>query len=104
MLIPRVLTVEEQTVLSSLKVDEDKIHSIESSTREQSVSELWKMERTYRFTASSFQLITRRQKNYSAFAQSLMHPKPFSSKYVAHGINYEPIALQEYQQYMFKHP
>ena len=30
-----------------------------------------------------------------------MHPKPFSSKYVAHGMKYEPIALQEYQQYMF---
>ena len=30
-----------------------------------------------------------------------MHPKPFSSKYVAHGIKYEPIALQEYQKFMF---
>ncbi len=29
-----------------------------------------------------------------------MHPKPFSSKYVAHGIKYEPIALQEYQKFM----
>ena len=87
--------------MSSLKVDEEKIHNIESSTREQSASEHWKKERTYRFTASSFQLIARRQRNHSAFAQSLMHPKPFSSKYVAHGIKYEPIALQEYQQYMF---
>ena len=101
MVIPRVLTAGEQTVLSSLKVDEEKIHNIESSTREQSASEHWKKERTYRFTASSFQLIARRQRNHSAFAQSLMHPKPFSSKYVAHGIKYEPIALQEYQQYMF---
>ena len=99
--IPRVLTAEEQTVLSSLKVDEEKIHNIESSTREQSASEHWKKERTYRFTASSFQLIALRQRNHSAFAQSLMHPKPFSSKYVAHGIKYEPIVLQEYQQYMF---
>ena len=101
MIIPRVLTAGEQTVLSGLKVDEEKIHNIESSTREQSASEHWKKERTYRFTASSFQLIARRQRNHSAFAQSLMHPKPFSSKYVAHGIKYEPIALQEYQQYMF---
>ena len=101
MVIPRVLTAGEQTVLSGLKVDEEKIHNIESSTREQSASEHWKKERTYRFTASSFQLIARRQRNDSAFAQSLMHPKPFSSKYVAHGIKYEPIALQEYQQYMF---
>lgn len=33
--------------------------------------------------------------------QTIMHPKPFSSKYVAHGIKYEPIALQEYQKFMF---
>jgi len=30
-----------------------------------------------------------------------MHPKPFSSKYVAHGIKYEPTALQEYQKFVF---
>jgi len=30
-----------------------------------------------------------------------MHPKPFKSKYVAHGIKYEPIALQEYEKFMF---
>ena len=30
-----------------------------------------------------------------------MHPKPFSSKHVAHGIKYEPIALQEYEKFMF---
>ena len=101
MVILQVLTVGEQTVLSSLKVDEDKIHNIESNTREQSASGLWKMERMNWFTASSFQLIARRQRNHSASAQSLMHPEPFSSKYVAHRIKYEPIELQEYQQYTF---
>ena len=30
-----------------------------------------------------------------------MHPKPFSSKYVANRIKYDPISLQEYQQYTF---
>lgn len=30
-----------------------------------------------------------------------MHPKPFSSKHTAHGIKFEPIALQEYQKFMF---
>ena len=30
-----------------------------------------------------------------------MHPKPFSSKYVAHGLKYEPIALQQYEKFMF---
>ena len=61
----------------------------------------WKEERQYRFTASSFQLIAKRQRNHANFAQSIMHPKPFTSKYVAHGIKYEPIALQEYEKFMF---
>ena len=100
MIIPRVLTEGEDDLLSSLIVDEEKINVIESSTREQSASDMWKKERTYRFTASKFQAVTRRQRNHESFAQSIMHPKPFSSKYVAHGIKYEPIALQEYQKFM----
>lgn len=101
MVLPRELTETEQRLLSSLNVDEEKINEIESSTRAQSNSDIWKKERTYRFTASSFQLIAKRQRNHETFAQSIMHPKPFSSKYVAHGMKYEPIALQEYQKFMF---
>ena len=48
----------------------------------------------YRFT-SSFQLIAIRQRNHASFAQSIMHAKPFTLKYVTHNIKYEPIALQE---------
>ena len=29
-----------------------------------------------------------------------MHPKPFTSKYVQHGIKYEPVALHEYEKFM----
>ena len=100
MVIPRVLTEAEENLLCSLSVDEEKIHAIESSTKEQSASDMWRKERTYRFTASKFQAITKRQRNHGSFADSIMHPKPFSSKYVAHGIKYEPIALQEYQKFM----
>ena len=50
---------------------------------------------------SSFQLIARRQRSHKNFAQSLMHPKSFTSKYVAQGIKYEPLALQEYEKFMF---
>ena len=102
MVLPRVLTDAENNLLSSLNVDEEKIYELESSTREQTGSDMWKKERTYRFTASSFQMIAKRQRNHATFAQTIMHPKPFSSKYVAHGIKYEPVALQEYQKFMFK--
>lgn len=101
MALPRVLTDGEKSLLANLTVDEDKIHAIESGTREQAGCTEWKEERKYRFTASSFQLIAKRQRNHENFAQSLMHPKPFSSKHTAHGIKYEPIALQEYQKFMF---
>ena len=30
-----------------------------------------------------------------------MHPKPFTSKYVAHGIKYELVAYREYEKFMF---
>ena len=101
MVIPRELSSEEAAFLSHLSVDEDKVNTIEVSSREQSESETWKKERTYRFTASSFQLIAKRQRNHESFAQSIMHPKPFTSKYVAHGMKYEPIALKEYEKFMF---
>ena len=98
---PQELSTEEAALLLHLSVDEDKVNTIEASTREQSESEIWKKERTYRFTSSSFQLIAKRQRNHAAFAHSIMHPKPFTSKYVAHGMKYEPLALQEYEKCMF---
>jgi len=30
----------------------------------------------------------------------LFNPKPFTSRYVEHGIKYEPIAIQEYEKIM----
>ena len=99
--IPQTLTDAELNLLSSLTIDEDKINGIEGNMREQSASEEWRKERTYRFTASRFQSITKRQRNHDSFAAAIMHPKPFSSKYVAHGLKYEPVALQEYQKFMY---
>ena len=101
MVTPRELSSEEAALLSHLSVDEDKVNTIEATSREQSESEIWKKERTYRFTASSFQLIAKRQRNHESFAQSIMHPKPFTSKYVAHGMKYELVALREYEKFMF---
>ena len=98
MIVPRALNDAEKSLLANLTVDEDKIHAIESSTRDQAGCTEWKEDRQYRFTASSFQLIAKRQRNHANFAQSVMHPKPFTSKYVAHGIKYE---VQEYEKFMF---
>ena len=101
MVTPRELSTEEAALFLHLSVDEDKVNTIEASTREQSESEIWKKERTYRFTASRFLLIAKRKRNHEGFAQSIMHPKPFTSKYIAHGMKSEPVALQEYEKFMF---
>ena len=101
MVTPRELSNEEEALLLHLTVDGDRVNAIETNTREQSESDMWKRERTYRFTASSFQLIAKRQRNHESFSQSIMYPKPFTSKHVAHGIKYEPVALQEYEKFMF---
>ena len=98
MVTPRELSSEEAALLSHLSVDEDKVNTIEATSREQSESG---KRSAYRFTVSSFQLITKRQRNHESFAQSIMHPKPFTSKYVAHGMKYEPVALREYEKFMF---
>ena len=74
------------------------MNTTEATSREQSESG---KRSAYRFTVSSFQLITRRQRNHESFAQSIMHPKPFTSKYVAHGMKYELVALREYEKFMF---
>ena len=97
---PDNLNDAEKTLLRTLEVDENSINSIESATREQSNSERWKNERKYRFTASRFQLISKRQRNHDKFAGDLITPKPFSSRHVEHGLKFEPIALREYEKIM----
>ena len=98
--IPDNLDDAEKALIQTLEVDENSINSIESATREQSNSECWKNERKYRFTASRFQLISKRQRNHDKFAAELIHPKSFSSRHVEHGLKYEPIALREYEKVM----
>ncbi|PFX20104.1 hypothetical protein AWC38_SpisGene15452 [Stylophora pistillata] len=90
----------EKALIRTLEVDENSINSIESTTREQSNSDLWKNESKYRFTASRFQLISKRQRNPDKFAAELIHPKSSSSRHIEHGLKYGPIALKEYEKIM----
>ena len=84
MVQPRELSDTKEALIKHLTVDEGRIHSVESATWEQAGCDEWKTQCTYHYTASKFQLITRRQRNQQSFAQSLMHLKPFSSKYATH--------------------
>ena len=96
---PDTLTSEQRTFLSSLEVDEDKLNKIEMETREQVGSERWREER-FRFTASRFHLISRRQRNHHTFAKQLINSEEFTSRHTAHGRKYEPTATHEYQKFM----
>ena len=81
-------------------LDEDEINTLEGDTKEQANSQLLVSERKYRFTASNFHLITHRQRHHENFANTLMHPKPFTSRHTRHGIKYEPEGVHAYMKYM----
>ena len=70
MVVPRELSDTEEALIKHLTVDEEGIHSIESATREQAGCDEWKTQHTYRFTASKYHLISRRQRNHQSFPQS----------------------------------
>jgi len=56
---PENLNALEKALNSSLVVDETIINNIEEATRDQALSERWKKERKFRFTASNFDLKTK---------------------------------------------
>ena len=98
----RELPDEENEFVKKFNLDEDEINALEAATRDQANSELWRSERKYRFTASNFHLISHRQRNHETFANTLMNPKPFTSRHTRHGIKYEPEAVHAYMKYMNK--
>ena len=91
---PDTLTSEQRMFLSSLEVDEDELNKIEMETREQVGSERWREERRFRFTASRFHVISKRQRNHDTFAKQLIYPNEFTSRHTAHGRKYEATAIQ----------
>jgi len=66
----------------------------------QSNYEEWKNDRRFRFQASNFGLISAKKRHHEKFVNSLLHPKPFKSRYTNHGIKYESVALEKYRKYM----
>ena len=96
--IPDELAAVEKALLEKLSVDEEKINDIETKTRGQSNCVEWKQERKLRFAGSNFGLISARKRHHGNFVNSLLHPKPFSSRYTNHGIKHKPVALEQYQK------
>ena len=74
--------------------------ALEGATKDQASSELWRSQRRFRFTASNFYLISHPQRNHQNFANTLIHPKAFTSRHTSHGIKYEPEAIHAYMKHM----
>lgn len=83
----KLVNWKKKKLLGHLTVDKCKLNEIESKTTAQADSEAWKNERKFRFTASNFGLTMNRQRNHSTLVQSMLHPKPFSPRHIAHGKN-----------------
>jgi hypothetical protein len=99
--IPDTTSDDEKKVISDLTLEEENINTIEKETRKQAECEKWKNERKFRFTASKFHLISRRQRNHETFAETIINPKSISSRHLEHGRKYEPVALLEYDTFMY---
>ena len=99
--LPGQLGKQEAKLLSHLIVDSEKLNKIEHNTCNQSLSDEWKRERRYRFTASNFKKVCIRQRNHEALVKSFLNPVQVNSKYIEHGKKLEPIALRQYQKYMY---
>ncbi|CAH3156500.1 unnamed protein product, partial [Pocillopora meandrina] len=98
---PDDLSSNQEALLDHLIVDEAKLNTIEKKTSEQAASQEWQAERKFWYTASNFHTIVKRQRNHNTLVNNLLHPKPFTTKQTAHGKTYEPVALREYEKYMF---
>ena len=99
--IPEELQQDEEDLLRHLSVNRNKLNDIEEKTSRQSASEEWKIERKYRFTASNFKRVCVRQRNHATFVNNLLNQPEINSKYLEHGKKFEPIALKQYQKYMY---
>ena len=100
MVVPKNLSEDEKRLLKALQVEEDEINQIEAEIRDQAESDKWTEERKFRFTASKFHLISKRQRNHKNFAEILINPKSLTSKYLEHGNKFEPVVLREYEKLM----
>lgn len=99
---PDHLSDKEKELLRNLTVNVIEANKIEEKTRDQADCEEWMGQRKFRFTASNFGKISRRQRSHTKFVEDLLAQKAFSSSAVEHGKKYEPVALREYEKYMRK--
>jgi len=95
--IPDNLNDKEKELLDTLKVNVIEANKLEETTRAQAGCDEWKKQRKFRFTASNFGKIRRRQINHEKCVEDLLSQKQFSSAATDHGKKNEAVALVKYE-------
>lgn len=95
-----ILSSKNITVPDNIKKNVDQCHSIERLTRDQALSDLWKLEKQTRLTASNFGLLCKRKKEPTEkFIASVLNGKDISYvPAVKHGVKTEDVARLKYIQ------
>ena len=97
---------EEQQLLDTLIINEQKSFEIEQETVSQSKCDKWFEYRKNRITASVAHKVFIRKKNYNTLADSLLNPKPSSElpqtvkDALKHGSTYEEVARETYYNFL----
>lgn len=93
-------SMEDHFIDCELHVTDTDIESIESSTRKQAASTQWREERKKRVTSSVFGTVCKAtdRRDMEALANSICTPKELRTPAILHGIKYEPVAVQKFEQ------
>lgn len=84
-----------------LRVNPEKVREIETNTRQQRLSQLWFSVRRYRITSSLFGSVLSRRADTPPdnLVLRIIQPKSFSTPATRHGIENEPVAIENYISY-----
>ena len=95
-----MLFLEQEKILSISRED---CISMQQATIGQHTNVIWKQQRTFRLTSSNFGQICKAtaRMDRTHLAESMVSPKAFSGRAVQHGLQYESVAVKQFEkQYM----
>lgn len=97
---PKEFIVKKIKILESLSKTNDEIKTLEESTKNQSESELWKVERSIRLTASNFGKVCKLRATTSRknTVKSILYNTFSGNLSTNYGIENEPIAKMSFEK------
>ena len=91
-----MLFLEREKILS---ITDDECNEIQLATIGQHSNNMWKKQRTLRLTSSTFGRICKStsRTDHSRLAETMVSPQAFSGRAVGHGLQYESVAVQQFE-------